>query len=288
MSTSLLTVPSRGARLAVDVDGSGPVRVLLCHGGPGAPDDFADVRRLLADLGVACARFDQRGVHRSTNDDGRWGLDALVDDVEAIREALGLDRMVIFGHSWGGVVARAWARTHPGRVGGVLLASPSAAVGTDWPAMEAEVMAYLRRRVSNATWTTIGLWSLASLMPGPLGDRAMGRVYRHVLRAYTGSEVVPDWVDHSSARAARRMRRAIRTLPPDALHLLGLPESVPARAVFGDDDIYGPFVARFIDDNPDIAVTILPGCGHELWHDAPDGFSAWLKDGLRASGVPIP
>lgn len=288
MVTRTKFVESRGARLAVDIDGDGPPRVLLCHGGPGCPDDFAELRALMAQLAIPCARFDQRGVHRSVNLDGKWNLEAYASDVEEIREALGVDRLVIFGHSWGGVVARAWAKAHPDRVTGVLLASPSAAVGSAWPEMEAEVMRYLRSRVTQGQWLVIGLWSLLTLVPGAIGDHAMGQVYRRVLRAYTGSTQVPQWVRHSSARAAHQSRVSLRRRPADVLRNLGLPPGTPARAVFGDRDIYGPLVGRFMEENPDIATSILPSCGHVLWHDAADAWRAWLLDGLRACGLLAP
>jgi pimeloyl-ACP methyl ester carboxylesterase len=262
--------------------------LLLCHGGPGSPDDFAELRALLAELAIPCARFDQRGVHRSVNLDGKWDLEAYASDVEAIREALGVDRLVVLGHSWGGVVARAWAKAHPRRVMGVLLASPSAAVGSEWPEMEAEVVHYLRSRVTTWEWLVIGLWSLLAMVPGAIGDRAMSQVYRHVLRAYTGSSQVPEWVRHSSARAAHYTRLSLRGLSADVLRNLGLPPGTPARAVFGDRDIYGPLVGRFREENPDIATSILPNCGHVLWHDAPDAWRVWLLDGLRACGLLTP
>jgi proline iminopeptidase len=284
-TTRTLMVDAPGARLAVDVDGPDPVRILLCHGGPGGPDDFAELRDRLGELGVSCARFDQRGVHRSKILDGRWDLEAYVSDVEAIREALGVERLVVFGHSWGGVVARAWAKAHPERVLGVLLASPSAAVGSDWPAMEAQVMRYLRDRVSFLGYLVVGLWSLVAMIPGPIGDRGMSEVYGRVLRAYTGEAKVPEWVHHSSARAAHGSRVALRKLPSDVLDGLGLPDGVPARAVFGDDDIYGSLTKVFAAQHPDIETTFLERCGHILWHDAPDAWDTWLLEGLRLSGV---
>jgi proline iminopeptidase len=246
------------------------------------------VRARLRELGVPAARFDQRGVHRSKNLDGRWDVAAFADDVEAIREALGVDRWVVFGHSWGGVVARAWAKAHPDRVAGVLLASPSAAVGAEWAAMESQVMAYLRQRVSFWEWLGIGCWSLVAMIPGRLGNYGMGQVYRRVLRAYTGLTEVPEWVRFSSARAAHHTRVAMRAKPADVLDGLGLPAGVPARAVFGDRDIYGPIARRFAERQRDIETTFITDCGHVLWHGQPGAWDAWLVEGFRACGLIAP
>lgn len=185
-------------------------------------------------------------------------------------------------------MAHAWAKAHPNRVQGVLLASPSAALGSPWPEMEAQVMRYLRGRVTRWQWLVIGLWSLLAMTPGAIGDHAMGQVYRRVLSACTGSSQVPEWVRHSCARAAQHSRAALRRRPTDVLRNVGLPAGTLARAVFGDRDVYGPLVARFEAGNPDIEVSILPNCGHVLWHDAPDAWRAWLLDRQRACGIPAP
>src|SRR6266536_4780995 len=46
-----------------------------------------------------------------------------VDDLEQLRDHLGLERMLLLGHSHGGVVAQAYAATHPARVERLVLAS---------------------------------------------------------------------------------------------------------------------------------------------------------------------
>ena len=58
-----------------------------------------------------------------------------------------------------------------------------------------------------------------------------------------------------------------------------------SRAVFGEQDIYGPFARRFAETQTDIETSFLPDCGHVLWHDAPEAWDAWLVEGLRACGL---
>jgi proline iminopeptidase len=67
--------------------------------------------------------FDQRGCGRSTphaslQDNTTWDL---VDDIERIRESLGIDRFVVFGGSWGSTLALAYAVRHPKRVAALIL-----------------------------------------------------------------------------------------------------------------------------------------------------------------------
>jgi len=52
---------------------------------------------------------------------GRITLDTLVDDIEAVRRAAGVDRVVVFGHSINGLIAYEYARQYPGRVLGVIM-----------------------------------------------------------------------------------------------------------------------------------------------------------------------
>lgn len=131
-----LHVKSPGARLAVDVDGVPPVSVLLCHGGPGAPDDLAGLRDVLTDQGASCARFDQRGVGGSSCDDDCWHVRDYAEDLEATRQQIGTERVIVVGHSRGGVVACEHARSHPEHIQALLLLSPSPAIGPAWAAME--------------------------------------------------------------------------------------------------------------------------------------------------------
>jgi len=67
--------------------------------------------------------FDQRGAgrsrpHASLEENTTWHL---VADIERLREALGIDRWLVFGGSWGSTLALAYAETHPGRVTGLVL-----------------------------------------------------------------------------------------------------------------------------------------------------------------------
>ena len=80
---------------------------LLClHGGPGMPHDYLEPL-----AGLATTRpvvfYDQLGCGRSDRpaDEALWTVDRFVDELAAVRAALGLDRMHLFGNSWGGWLA---------------------------------------------------------------------------------------------------------------------------------------------------------------------------------------
>jgi proline iminopeptidase len=96
--------------------------VVFLHGGPGGGTD-AKMRRFFDPRRYRIILFDQRGCGRSTPhaslvDNTTWHL---VEDMEALRAHLGIDRWQVFGGSWGSTLALAYAQTHPKRVSELVL-----------------------------------------------------------------------------------------------------------------------------------------------------------------------
>jgi proline iminopeptidase len=91
--------------------------VVFLHGGPGGGTD-PKMRRYFDPKKYRIVLFDQRGCgrsrpHASLVDNTTWHL---VDDVERLREHLGIERWLVFGGSWGSTLALAYAQKHPRRV----------------------------------------------------------------------------------------------------------------------------------------------------------------------------
>lgn len=96
--------------------------VVFLHGGPGG-GSLPDYRRYFDPASYRIVLFDQRGAGKSTphanlEENTTWHL---VDDIEKIREHLGIGRWQVFGGSWGSTLALAYAQTHPDRVSELLL-----------------------------------------------------------------------------------------------------------------------------------------------------------------------
>lgn len=96
--------------------------VLFLHGGPGAGTSPMH-RRFFDPAHYRIILTDQRGAGRSTPlaETSSNTTEALVRDLETLREARGIDRWVLFGGSWGSSLALAYAQAHPGRVTGLIL-----------------------------------------------------------------------------------------------------------------------------------------------------------------------
>jgi proline iminopeptidase len=109
--------------------GRGRTKVLLLHGGPGASHEymqcFADV---LPQAGYEMYFYDQLGCGHSDkpDDTSLWALPRYLDEVEEVIEALELERIVLVGHSWGGILGIEYALRHPERLNGFVLSNMSA------------------------------------------------------------------------------------------------------------------------------------------------------------------
>jgi len=106
-----------GTRIWSTCDGRG-ADLILCNGGPGCDDYLGPVAAMIDDV-CRVVRFEQRGCGRSTRDK-RYTLDTTVDDIEFVRRAYGLQRVIIAGHSAGVNFALAYAIKYPANVMGII------------------------------------------------------------------------------------------------------------------------------------------------------------------------
>jgi proline iminopeptidase len=98
------------------------VPVLFVHGGPGSGCESYH-RRFFDPEKYRIVLFDQRGAGRSSPHAELVDntTQALVADMEAIREYLGIDKWVLFGGSWGSTLSLVYAENYPERVHGLIL-----------------------------------------------------------------------------------------------------------------------------------------------------------------------
>jgi proline iminopeptidase len=109
--------------------GSGSVKVLLLHGGPGFPHDCLEaMESFLPQAGIEMYYYDQLGVGNSDipDDPALWTLPRYLDEVEEVRRGLGLDQFVLFGHSWGGILAIEYALNYQRHLRGLVISNMAA------------------------------------------------------------------------------------------------------------------------------------------------------------------
>jgi len=262
-----------GTELAYRRAGSGPVVVCL----PGGP---MQASTYLGDLGglstqLCLVRLDLRGTGDSAlpADPATFRCDWQVDDVEALRRHLGLDRMNLLAHSAGASLAVAYAVQHPDRIERLALITPSSR-SVDLPITDQQrrLVAELRR---NEVW--------------------FPEAYAAFERIWAGDATAEDWIAitpftygrwdgdasaHAALGASQRNTSAAAVFAssdaPDPggarAALACLP--APVRLTAGEHDVALP---------PDVAVeyakffrqaelAVEPGGGHYPWLDDPVWF----------------
>lgn len=113
--------------------GTGSIPVLILHGGPGATHEYLEA---LADhLPLDRVRlyfYDQLGSFHSDQpaDPALWHIERFRDEVNEVRAALGLERFILFGQSWGGMLAIEYALLYPEQLMGVVISNMVASVAS--------------------------------------------------------------------------------------------------------------------------------------------------------------
>jgi proline iminopeptidase len=273
-----------GRRLAYRRTGSG--RTLVCHGGgPGFSSLYlGNVGGLDEHLDLVL--LDPRGTGGSDRpaDPRAYAIDDYADDVEELREHLGLERIDLLGHSHGGVVAMAYAARYPERVGRLILASTLARWAPEQESAMNEAMAAHEAE----PWYEDALAALQAEQAGDFSsDEELGEL---AIREF------PFYFAHFGEKEQAYLD-TLRVETPNADTLLLFnkeifesfdlrPEldRITARTlvITGElDFITGPVCAAEISGGiADVKTEILPGTGHFVFVESPEAFGQALLDFL--------
>lgn len=271
-----------GTRLAHHAFGAGPPLVCL-PGGPMRDSAY------LGDLGGLSAHrrlvlFDLRGTGRSARpaDPATYRCDRLVDDVEALRAHLGLDRMDLLAHCAGANLATRYLSRHPERVGRLVLITPSVAgVDIEVPGEVRLETARLRR---DEPWFAEGYAALEEVVAGRGTDAHWSAVapflhgrYDAVARAFDAADA--EQKNHEAA-ACYGAEGAYdpRTVRAALARFTG-----PVLVLAGEVDLNSPppAMAQYAGLFPDATLVVQPGAGHQPWLDDSARFTAALAQFLR-------
>jgi proline iminopeptidase len=117
-------VDANGVMIYYESLGSGPP-LLVVHGGPGASHDYFLPYLLPLARTNRLVFIDERGSGKSSklDDPSGYTVENMVEDVEAVRRALDLGKTSLLGHSYGGVLAQAYALRHGDQLSHLVLCS---------------------------------------------------------------------------------------------------------------------------------------------------------------------
>lgn len=129
------TIPYLGYQTWYRIYGTGEdegkLPLLTLHGGPGACHDYLESIKAIAETGRRVIFYDQIGCGLSGIGEQRpelWTVKTYTDEIDAVRAALGLERIHLLGQSWGGMLAMEYMLTQPAGVASVTIASSPASM----------------------------------------------------------------------------------------------------------------------------------------------------------------
>jgi proline-specific peptidase len=275
-------IPFRGFetwyRIVGEGDGAGKLPVLLLHGGPGGTHDYLEPLEQLVATGRRAIFYDQLGCGQSDlpDDPSLFTVDLFVDEVSAVRGALELDRVHLFGNSWGGMLAMEYALTQPAGLASLVLASAPASI-PQWIEETAKLRAELPRDVQE----TLSRHEEAGTTASPEYEEACMVFYkRHVCRADEWPECVL-----RSFEFIERHGLVYRTMNgPSEFHVTGTLKTwsvshrlgdirVPTLVVTGEYDEATPAINRTVSKGiPGAESVIYPNASHMAHVEDTDGY----------------
>ena len=240
------------------IEGTGPP-LFLIHGIGAVRDAWRFVLPNLREH-FTVVTYDLRGHGTSPAPESSFGLDALVADLERVRERTGFERAHFAGHSLGGMIAPAFARAHPERVRSLgLLSTAAGRTEEDSAKVWGVVRAMEARGIADVLGTLIDRWFTDDFIAErrDIADARLAQVistqpevFLNVFRIYAGTEMAP-WLHEVEA---------------------------PSLVLTGENDGgCNPRLNRFIADTLQNAeLVILPRCKHAILLEAPDEVSSNL------------
>ena len=253
-------------RMVVDLhyrDAGTGLPVVLLHAFPLSAAMWLAQREGLADT-CRIVTPDQRGFGGSPLGDDAPSLDHVADDVAALLDSLGLDRVVLGGLSMGGYVAMAFLRRHADRLAGLLLADTKA--GAD-PEPARDNRERIARIVTDDPEATV---VVDEILPTLLGESTLRE--RPLVLGRTKAIV------QAAPPAAVAWAQRAMAARPDSFDTLRA-VTVPTLVVVGAEDTIAPVAeaAAMVEAVPGARLEVLPAAGHLSAVETPEGFNAALR-----------
>ena len=273
LSFEELRVPADDVTLHVRIAGNPKADdVLLTVGmGPGLSSHYMASLEQLAGERFAVVTYDQRGTGRSTESSSGYELHKYVADLEAVRQGVGVERVHLLGHCWGGLVAVRYATMHPDRVRSLVL------WGGAWPSsgIVATGQQNLARRQAAL--------QQESIIP------ARPTAFEQILPVFLSDPrfELPDEFGQS------QYNPKVEGETKSALGEYDITAEVarlnhPVLFLWGEDDPFGLETAEATRNTfsaAQVEFIVIEECGH-LWQECPDAFFSRLRAFLELPPSP--
>jgi proline iminopeptidase len=160
--------------------GSGGLKVLALHGGPGMTHEYLEcMQDFLPGARYELYFYDQLGCGNSDHpdDDSLWTVARYRTEVEEVRAGLGLTDFVLYGHSWGGMLVLEYAVTYPHHIKAAVISNMTASMKS-W----VEHVNSLRKTLPPGVQTAMAKYEAEKKYDAPEYQQLLfGQVYRRFL-----------------------------------------------------------------------------------------------------------
>lgn len=279
-----------GYRVKTYSFGKGKNTVLCLNGGPGLPCDYLrEAHSCLTDLGYRVVAFDQLGTGASDRplDTSLWTIERYVAETETVRRELGLGKVHMLGHSWGGWLAIDYALTHPENLASLILADTVA----DMPHLVSE-LERLRSALGSETVAMMQRHEAQGTLNHPEYMAAITLLnYRHVCRLPEWPAPVRRSLDDWNMGPYVTMQGPNEFLYTGNLkdwnRIPDLPKiTAPVLIVNGEHDELTPACAlRMKTAMPHAQVSIMRNSSHMPFYENPEDYYRVLIDFLSRHGA---
>ncbi len=260
-------------REAVPTRQSELVPALCLHGFPETSYMWRDVLATLANEGRRAVAPDLPGFGESRPDPpGTW--ERQIEAVERFRTALGLERVALVVHDWGGLIGLRWACEHPDAVAALVISNTGFFPDGKWHGMAQSLRTPGEGEKLLDALTEDGFAQmLASLSPG--------------FDAASAAEYWKSFQTEAGRRASLELYRSgdFEKLEPYQGRLARL--GVPTLLLWGADDPFAPVAGahRFQREIPHAELVIVERAGHFVYADEPQRCAREVAEFLAAGGV---
>lgn len=255
--------------------------LLVLHGGPGMGHEYLENLSLLASSKQKVIFYDQLGCGKSDcpDDPGRWKIPRFVREVDMVRGALNLDRVIILGQSWGGMLAIEYLLTKPRGVIGVILSnSLSSAI-----LMGSEIMR-LKNELPKSALDVLQANEAAGTMDSLEYKKATAAFYsRHIFRMDPLPQEILEALESTNQvyevmwgknefSITGNLKSWDRTSDLNKITL-------PVKIISGEFDESTPEVNRVLSEGLENADwTLMPGCSHLPNLENPQPYMTLIQD----------
>ena len=242
-------------------DAPGKFPLLCLHGGPGAAHDYLEAIAALTTTGRRVIFYDQLGCANSGIPESRpelWTVGLYVEEVDVVRQALGLERTHLLGQSWGGMLGMEYALTQPQGIVSLTIASSPCSM-----ALWLEEANRLREDLPAEVQQTLLAHEAAGTTDSPEYEAAMSVFYRrHVCR----TDPMPEPVQRSFAKLAANPEVYHTMNGPSEFHVVGTLKTWDVCDRLGEITIPTLVTSgRFDEATPLIAETVTSGIPGAQW-----------------------